>query len=689
LNYLEWNDLIAKYFFNEEKAGREVLLYINEHLLENLGSDQKACKDDFINALKIGPLWVNRQGFCQKALQTCTNWRSRQLNYPPYVGYLSFFVLSAGAGENFAPQAYYPRLWTLLGEPRDKGTPPSFEDMILLWDDLEKWSREDKHETLGRFVARIRGNWWKVGLPLSQTIISEEERNHLSWLFEEANLDPTDSPSPEVMAKTLITHGSIVFSHKTIKLLQSTEGDSSILKQALVELVVDELENWDGIVYEKREAESEEHTRRRMQTAGLRICMNHDAVAQEVKFYFRFKTGKPFPEEELHFERNDDSRIYFCTETVQGWSSPLKYNVDGSTKTLDAVSIDWIQGENFIDKENEWRARLRGTMTRLFRLGIDRLPDWVESQILERGINFYIISSGLDVDKIRNWGVKSCEQFKELKVTGLPHGWVLFYGKNASGSCSGVDVLSISSQLRLLLREGIKAGRGNVFFNFAPPKVVIENGTGNEKVTVNNRQMIHKNISEPVWILPDEYLSGNATSIGEPLRIEIKSENQLLSKIIRIQNFGLPASCDTTPYRSRFGELCSETESPRVRGVHTIDTLNNYSYPQHLPFHLSNKIVFIGRRPGEIAEWPKEGIPNDWQPVWALACKKRNLWIANFCGSPDDIKIESPLGKPLTDRKRLKMWREALWINRRITAEPELPQLKKLWKKYLGVASNV
>ena len=55
MDYLLWNDLIAKYFFTEEKAGREVLLYVNESLLESLGSEHKVGKADFINALKIGP----------------------------------------------------------------------------------------------------------------------------------------------------------------------------------------------------------------------------------------------------------------------------------------------------------------------------------------------------------------------------------------------------------------------------------------------------------------------------------------------------------------------------------------------------------------------------------------------------------------------------------------------------------
>jgi len=113
------------------------------------------------------------------------------------------------------------------------------------------------------------------------------------------------------------------------------------------------------------------------------------------------------------------------------------------------------------------------------------------------------------------------------------------------------------------------------------------------------------------------------------------------------------------------------------------------SYSQLLPFHLSNKIIFIGRRPGEVIEWPREGLPQDWHPVWALAFKNRNLWVANFCGTIEDAKIDSVPGKSLNNKKRLKMWREALWIQRKINLGPELSQLKQVWKKYIEVASRV
>lgn len=147
MDFSEWNKLIAQYFFNnEEMSGREVLLYVNEKLINRLGEPFNADVNDFINAVKAGRPDVTRSGFCQKAFQTYKDWRSWKLfEYPPYIAYLAFFVLAGGTQGDFAAQAYYPRLRKLLGESEDAGQPPSFDRMIDLWDDLEKWSREDKH----------------------------------------------------------------------------------------------------------------------------------------------------------------------------------------------------------------------------------------------------------------------------------------------------------------------------------------------------------------------------------------------------------------------------------------------------------------------------------------------------------------------------------------------------------------
>lgn len=689
MDYLAWNDLIAKNFFNEENAGREILLYVNEELLETLGSDQSAGKNDFISAIKIGPPWATRQGFCQKALQACTDWRAKRLEYPPYIGYLAFFVLAGGVDAGFAPHAYYPNLWTLLGESADKGTPPSFDEMIALWEDLEKWSVEDKHETLGRFVARIRGGWWKVGLPLSQTIISEEERKNLPGFFAGANLDPTDPPSPEVMAKLFNIYGHGLFEKKTLKILHGTGEEFKSLRESLVELVLDELESWDGLVDDDKSGDEGRPESRRVQAVGLRICFSYDAITQGISSYLRFKASKPFPEEGLQFERKGDSLVYFCKETFQGWSTPLKFKQGDSVRRLDASSVDWVNGDRFFDRENEWHAKLRGATTRLFRLNLDGMPDWIETQKLDRGVEFIIASHAPEAEKIRKWGASSCDELKEIRSSGLPQGWVLYYGKNAKGSCEGIDVLSISRHVRLLLKEGIKAGRGNVFFNFAPPLIIIENGTGAEQVTINGKPVIQRNCAEPVWAIPGDFLRSEEQIPGESLRVEVKTSDLSLSRIIRIVSFGLPASCEDTPFRDRFGQICGESELSRVRGARSINVAPEGPNPEFLPTQLSQRILFIGCRPGEISAWPDDGFPKDWRPVWALARKKKSHWVAHFCGSLDDVRIESRLGHPQSDKKKLKQWREALWINRKITIGPELGILKKLWRKYLEAASHV
>jgi hypothetical protein len=61
-----------------------------------------------------------------------TDWRKRNLQYPPYVGYLAFYVLAAGLEGDFARHAYCPRLRTLLDEPPAVGQYPSFDRMLEL-----------------------------------------------------------------------------------------------------------------------------------------------------------------------------------------------------------------------------------------------------------------------------------------------------------------------------------------------------------------------------------------------------------------------------------------------------------------------------------------------------------------------------------------------------------------------------
>jgi hypothetical protein len=457
MNYITWNDLIARKFFNEEMAGREVLLYVNEDTINKIGGEAGADVEDFIRSVKAGPDWATKSDMCNKALQSYRGWRIKHLEYPPYIAYLALFVLAATRGGDYDPKAYYPRFWELLGEPDSSGTPLRFDRMGELWEDMEKWSIEDKHEELGRFAARIRGGWVHVGRPLSQTLLSDDERNYLPLIFSEAELDPTDTPSDAVIRRVLLSYGKNGLENRTLKLLDGTQGDSIEMVNALLDLVLNELVEWDGRVA-LHSTSGSDHTPSQV---GLRICLELNRVSGTIASTLRLKTNRPFPDNGLEFEY--DGQIFSCKETVPNWSTKLTNANTQPSRPLDAATIDWSKVARFEDKENKWRARLKRADVRLFlpgnREGFSR--EWVESQRLERDCKFMVACSGSGVADVQRWGTDCCEKFEEQLLQGLPYGWSLFECMGAHESCEGIDVLTLSSLLRIRLQGGIKIGRGN------------------------------------------------------------------------------------------------------------------------------------------------------------------------------------------------------------------------------------
>lgn len=683
IDYLRWNKIIARHFFREEKAGKEVLLYVNGPLIAKLGEPYGVGLDEFVQAVKNGPYWVTRSGLCQKALQTFYDWRNRNLDFPPYIAYLACFVLAAGQEGDYAIHAYYPRLRGLLGEPEDSGALPSFDHMIELWLDLQKWSREDKNESLGWFEARIRGGWRKVGLPLSQTLITEDERKRLPVIFSQSGLDPADVPSPEVILRVLREFGHSVLERRTYRLLDSGSSDNIALRDALASLVRDELEAWDGVVSNGGPGDDE---RAGWTHIGLRICLARDSFANTVVCHVRIKTGRSFPEEGLNFVREDDTRTWYCTEIYQGWSRILSDRHSEPSADLDGVALDWINGERLVDEENQWQARLKGSATRLFIPGyFEGLPDWVEKQRLDRNTDFLIAAYEKDIETVREWGSGNCAEFEECSVIGLPMGWILFSGSGAKAPCPGIDVLAMSPTIRLLIRGGIKIGPGNSYLKFSPPYILVENGLGDEVVMLNGEELKREDEQVPVWHLPDD------APVGEGVHIEVRVGNQVYNRTLRLEEPELPLQSHYNHCRNPYGDLCQRGAGQQEACGGMVSFSPGQcipSYPRQLPLHLSDRIVFIGERPGEICDWPHEGLPA-WPSVWAIAKVARKKADAVFCGTPQQTAQGHSPGQPLDNRRLVKRWKNAVWHQRKNTRQPELGQLKDVWKKYVMVAKNV
>jgi hypothetical protein len=251
-----------------------------------------------------------------------------------------------------------------------------------------------------------------------------------------------------------------------------------------------------------------------------------------------------------------------------------------------------------------------------------------------------------------------------------------------------VEVLTVSPVVRLNIDGGIKPGRGNAYLNFALPSVLLENATGVERVLFNDAPLRRQSDSAAHFLLPDNL------PVERPLKIKVFCEagGDPLIRVIKVVEPALPGDFSGVMKRGADGAVHNGQDSEEFASGSIVTCMDPDSYgvcPQVLPTHLSSRIVFVGSTPGQIADWPKkDNLPSEWQPVWALSKEGKNLWHVHYCGGTDALNAV-PRGKASAlDKKEIKRWKEAVWVNRKINVAPVLASLRKLWRKYEEAARH-
>ncbi|KAF5066018.1 hypothetical protein DSECCO2_268170 [anaerobic digester metagenome] len=701
MRYLEWNKLLAAHYFNPEMAGREVILFADKDLVDRLGAQHHVGFEDFLHAVKLGPESADRRyrgDVFQLALQTYSTGRGYNFEYPPYIAYLVLFVCAATISGGYNPNAYYPRLLDLIGEDRDRNIAGYFRRVDRLWKDLEVWSKKVKNESLGRFTKRQRGGYVHVGIILSQTVLSEGERQYLPSIFSAARLDPTDPPSQDVLRGKLRQYGPSFLTKRTLDLLDSRRAEDQDLLGSLIDLVMTELEAWDGKVVEEMGAQAQQ----KRVSPYARICLSPGLGGYASSLRFKVNPDNVvFPEGGLEFTLRDapglrDNRlrsaVFSCHQTNRaGWSTPISTSVGSLEQPLQADTFDWTRGATFEDKDKGWRLTLRPERVRVFLPGSGpRLPDaWVEVQRLEYEYPFLVACHDSVRSQVASWGETGAERFTEIQSQGLPPGWGLFRGENAVTSSKDFDSLRLPTDVRLRLVGGVRVGAGNYYLSFARPTVVVEGAQGDVAVTINGERSEPQAGTGLRWALPE------GLSVGEPITIEARSGDEKLqnSRTIRLVEPEMVTDFSKVPKRDRFGDITGDTgeglPEVYVQGavVYGVGPSEYDNVPIGAPTYISHSITFIGPRPGQVARWPEEPLPTDWEPVWALAKSGKDKWDVHFCGRPGDLK--APTRPPVAEKKKRKSWREAVWVNRKRNRPPRIPGLRVLWSRYVEVARDV
>lgn len=670
--YLSWNDAIVRHFFNEEAASRNVFLYVTDETIGEIAADAGLDTGSFIASLVGGPNWVRTGGIAQVAFQTYARWRDRKLQYPPYVAYLALFVLAAGLEGTFAPHAYYPRLAKLLGLPLDSRF-PSFDRMSRLWDDLEVWSQRDTGGRSGIFKAAIAGQHFHVGLPIAQTILTSQERASLPQFFARAAIEPNYPPPDAELLRLLKVHSSL-FRPRTRTLI-SSGGDDRL--QALLNAVVDELDEWNG----ETSAGDEQGQSIAIQYLPLRLCLQLRTIAKAASFSIRCSLTAPLPENGLALPTAFGTKLY-CDEEVTGWSTQLHR---GDGKAFDAAGIDWANDFRLTDETSRWRLGYRGRSVVIFAdAAAEGLSDLVEVSRVPRDSPFLLAFERDVYTKLAKWFEDDCKGVEELSISaGMRQGWMLFRVQEVydDGALRGsFPMLSLASQLRMRFRGGIKSAPGNSYFSFAPPQISIDGGGKFAEIS-----------SEGLTLRPDP--ETGLCSVPDALRnrprleFEARSDAQLARQTLYFTS-EMPRSWPSDVAVDRFGHSAPTNEPAKafVRGAIAYGADESAPDVQYYaPLALRDlvrkhrRFFVVGSVPGQIVDWPTEPWPTAWWARWAIPM--------NPTGMPQSLRADaSPVseGHTAITARRERLWRDVVWHRRKRLPPPRDVAERRAWKEFVN-----
>jgi hypothetical protein len=663
--FLGWNDAVAKYFFRPENAGRTVYLYATPELIQELGEGEGL--HNFIEVLRNGPPWTTKRGLCQNALHAMQGWRTRGLEFPPYVGYLALFVLAAGFEGDWQSHAYYPRLRALLGEP-DAPNYPSFGRMWELWMDLEAWLKE-RDGALGIIRTDLAGDTASemvhVNYPVSQAILTESERTSLHEVFASADLDPDDPPSDMELARAIRSAGTGRLRARTLRALAAKQRDSDFTA-VVIDRILEELESWDG----ESQLSGDEENRSRRGTAI--VCLTKDAIAKQVRLELRCHFSEPFPPQVII---THEGREFSCRELANGLSTPF---VEKSGAKLNPMQFDWTARLLLTSQDETISLRAPGSDVRLFTDASSRgLNGHIEVRAFDPKRPFVLAVSPRAASLVQDWGQKSCARFEVQAFAGLPAKWTLFSGDSAADDAlirEQLPQLSFSHKLRRIRVElGLRIPGTQFYFRFAPPVVRLDGASEGAEVRFND--LLVERDPDGTFNIPEDLLGHNVVSV------KCVDTGKELQRTIYLRDGAEAAEWSRRCY-SPFGSILENAilEDFLPCGIPSRSTEGLAASTWMKPIATGARATLIGQAPGEIAA---AGSSVPWQAVWRISHHGRRATVEYVAPT-----LLPPVTVSHHNHRALRDWKEALWHHRKRIDPPAFEPLRKLWAAYQDAAKN-
>jgi hypothetical protein len=389
---------------------------------------------------------------------------------PLSVGFLTLSVLAAyqmHSDEESGPNAYYPRLASLLGCELVAGHPREFDpvDFGNLWDLLSSWLERNYDQTLA-LPGPDAGLRRYIAYPLCHVPLRQVDIEKLPQFFDWAGLEPGSKAEAAFLGEAFErwASGRGILSRAGHSALADERRPAVEVQLAL------ELEAWDGSWTDR---------------AGCRTAAVHvllDFRRGQPELFFLPRRPPSFP---AIFD--DGSHVFGAGES--GWYDPVPMVTDDGP-VLES-GFHWVcaspQGQVTLHRPQSSAIALRPAPDFTGFLSQRNLPLGIESAVL--------CTTAMEATTAEYLSTVTGARCRALDHPAVPEGWRLFSGivpRRSGPPPYGLDALTIESTTTVILRGGLRVGRRAAWLSGSPPTILVGGAEG-LTTTVDGRPAIVTN----------------------------------------------------------------------------------------------------------------------------------------------------------------------------------------------------
>lgn len=429
--YLAWNAAVAEVVYPQNNETSPAYMDLDDDVVRLIAAAAHEDVSDPEKALAaaVQAVTIDERGFSLAKVSSRTRrWSVRSVEPPPCLAFLALTVVAAeGMGntdEGLAPTAYYARLARLLGlNDGDPALRRHYQrDAELLWKRVNRWleNLEGERGVPTAFALTHR----YVGLPMSQALVREADRQRFPAMFSQFGLSPGMRLAPDDVATYLsmwLTAESSTATANLRRLWKRTDSHDRIAAIAAVELA-----NWDGV---QQGSVATPSAGRALVIANMRAGFLGSSL--DLSLGIRPMSESMDGHMEVLETAGRWSAIGFTPGPAGLWRTGYTEEVDFGSILEGLVRLRHAGGEG----ETEYKRHPRQVVPLIY----DELQSaYVQAERMQLGVDSLILVRALGVSKAASGAVDEVSKVLELcarpgfsttdSIDGLPKGWVLFSG---------------------------------------------------------------------------------------------------------------------------------------------------------------------------------------------------------------------------------------------------------------------